>query len=131
MGRRSKKSRQRGSHTHGSGSKKKRRGAGSRGGRGNAGSGKKGDGRKPSYWKNKKRVGKLGFTPVSKTEETPVNVGDLYRFGSTEINLSEEGYDKLLGAGKAHDSFDVTVKKASSSAIQKIEDAGGSVTLDE
>jgi len=56
--------RYRGSKTHGSGSMKKRRGAGHRGGRGNAGSGKRGDAKKPSYWnkkqlkpKSKKRIG--------------------------------------------------------------------------
>ena len=38
----------RGSHTHGYGSKKKHRGAGSRGGRGMAGSGKRADQKKPS-----------------------------------------------------------------------------------
>jgi large subunit ribosomal protein L15 len=58
---RSKQSRNRGSHTHGGGSMKKRRGAGSRGGKGKAGSGKRGDAKKPMYWKDKNYFGKKGF----------------------------------------------------------------------
>ena len=56
---RKKNSRHRGSWTHSHGEKKKHRGAGSRGGRGNAGSGKRGDAKKPSYWKIKKFSGQL------------------------------------------------------------------------
>ena len=47
---RKKLSRMRGTHTHKGGDKKKRRGAGHRGGRGNSGSGKRGDAKKPRYW---------------------------------------------------------------------------------
>ncbi len=57
----------RGSKTHGGGSMKKRRGAGSRGGRGRAGSGKKGDVKKPSYWHEYPYSGKKGF--VSRKEK--------------------------------------------------------------
>ena len=51
VNRRKKVVKQRGSHTHGWGSKKKHRGAGNRGGRGMAGSGKRADQRKPSILK--------------------------------------------------------------------------------
>lgn len=128
MARRSKRSRNRGSHTHGSGSKKKRRGAGNRGGRGNAGTGKKGDGQKPSYWQDD-RFGKHGFTPVNREQPETVNVSDLYKYGETEINLDKEGIDKLLGSGHVEQPYEVTVKHASKGAVNKIEEAGGTVTL--
>ena len=59
---------QRGSKTHGWGSKKKHRGAGNRGGKGNAGSGKRADQKKPSFWKSKDwKYGIYGFkTPKTK-----------------------------------------------------------------
>lgn len=131
MGRRSKKSRHRGSHTHGSGSKKKRRGAGSRGGRGKAGTGKKADQKKPKYWKDTKRFGKYGFTSIHAEENTTINVGDLYIFEETDLDLTEKGYDKLLGAGQPDTEYNITIEKASKSAQNKIEDAGGTLTLTE
>ena len=45
------------------------------------------------------------------------------------INLSELGYDKLLGKGKINKALDITVNEASSLAIKKVEAAGGSVIL--
>ena len=45
------------------------------------------------------------------------------------INLSELGYDKLLGKGKINKSLNIIVNEASSLAIKKVEAAGGSVTL--
>ena len=55
----------RGSHTHGGGAKKKRRGAGHRGGRGMAGSGKRADQKKPTILKlyGNSYFGKKGFSP--------------------------------------------------------------------
>jgi len=131
MARRSKKSRHRGSHTHGSGSKKKRRGAGSRGGRGNAGTGKKADQKKPKYWKDTKRFGKYGFTSIHAEENTTINVGDLHIFEQTDINLTEHGYDKLLGAGHPNKAYNITVEKASNSAQTKLEENGGTLKLTE
>ena len=74
---RKKLSRYRGSHTHGGGSKKKRRGAGNRGGRGKAGSGKRGDAKKPSFWKIKDYAGKHGFTSLRKIKFEALNISDL------------------------------------------------------
>ena len=51
VNKRTKLSRYRGSHTHGCGSKKKRRGAGHKGGKGMAGSGKRADQKKPTILK--------------------------------------------------------------------------------
>jgi len=140
---RSKQSRARGLHTHGWGSKKKRRGSGNKGGKGMAGSGKRSDAKKPSIWKNRKYFGKRGFTVHSKPETLSINAGSLseqitrlaeqgiaiHKSGAYDINLTALGYSKLLGAGKVYAKINVTVAKASPKAISVIEAAGGSVTL--
>lgn len=129
----------RGSKTHGGGSMKKRRGAGSRGGRGRAGSGKRGDGKKPSYWKE---AAKKGFHSKVKSDTT-INVAHLNscivtlvqagkareKAGTFVINLKAIGVTKLLGAGTLSQKFDITVATASPKAIEKIEKAGGKVTV--
>jgi large subunit ribosomal protein L15 len=46
-----------------------------------------------------------------------------------KINLSELGFDKLLGTGKPLYTFEIVVAKATDSAIKKIEEKGGSVLL--
>ncbi len=142
---RTKDSRQRGSHTHGSGSMKKRRGAGNRGGRGNSGSGKRGDQKKPSFWKARRSLGKSGFT--SKSRLPKINAIDIRTLedslptlvkkglvddkgGLYVIDLAKLGYNKLLSAGKVTKKFDITVGFASAKAIEKIESAGGKVTVE-
>ena len=45
------------------------------------------------------------------------------------INLTDLGYDKLLGKGKINKAISITVNEASSLAIKKVEAAGGSVNL--
>jgi len=139
---RKKNTRYRGSKTHGGGSMKKRRGAGHRGGRGNAGSGKRGDAKKPTFLKAKRRFGRFGFNnPTSKNYST-TNVGDLQAKLSNqltkkiiapqdtyEIDLTTMKIDKLLGNGEVKDKFIITVQRATPSAIAKIEAAGGKVTL--
>lgn len=140
---RKKSSRHRGSWTHSHGEKKKHRGAGSRGGRGNAGSGKRGDAKKPSYWKIKKFVGKHGFTnPTSKDVSTisisqlNTNIEKLVVSGnaikngeSFKINLADIGVEKLLGTGSPKYAFEIVVASATDGAVKKIESAKGSVSL--
>lgn len=130
MSRRSNRSRNRGSGTHGSGSKKNRRNSGNKGGRGRGGTGKKGDSKKPSHWQTQE-WGTQGFTPIRRDDNTCVNVSDLHRFDNTTIDLNDHGVDKLLGAGPVHGEYEVTVAEATSRAIDKVEDAGGTVTLNE
>lgn len=146
VNKRKKNSRARGTWTHGHGEKKKRRGAGSRGGRGMAGTGKRADTRKPSIETNKKYFGKHGFIgrrniPTVST----INVGKLADTIETlvaqkhatkdakgyHVNLTELGYDKLLGAGTVSVSIHITVAKAVEGAIEKINKASGSVTQSE
>jgi large subunit ribosomal protein L15 len=140
---RKKNSRHRGSWTHGWGEKKKHRGAGSRGGRGNAGSGKRGDAKKPSYWKIKNFVGKHGFTnPTTKMVTTItlsvlasnieqfVVAGHAIKSGSTyKINLADIGVDKLLGTGTSAYTFEIVTQYATAGAIKKVEEKGGSVSV--
>src|SRR3989344_3914821 len=110
---RKKNSRQKGSHTFGCGSKKKRRGSGNRGGFGMAGSGKRADQRKPSLWKER-YFGKKGFT--SKTPKEEIHAINLMKIrekikgwvneglasnenGVYNIELETLGYNKLLSKG--------------------------------
>ena len=140
INKRKKNSRQHGSHTHGWGSMKKHRGAGSRGGRGMAGTGKRGDVKKPSIWKNKKYFGKYGFKKkgVAKKIRT-INLnyfeqkadellagkkitkeGDNYI-----IDASKLGFNKILGYAKLTKKFKITADSFSKQAIEKIKAAGG------
>ena len=50
--------------------------------------------------------------------------GDIYK-----VDLSELSYNKLLGRGLVSKKIEITVEKASQSAISKIEDADGKVIL--
>ncbi|MFW5866048.1 MAG: uL15 family ribosomal protein [Nanoarchaeota archaeon] len=140
---RKKNSRHRGSWTSGHGEKKKRRGAGHRGGRGAAGSGKRGDAKKPRFWKNKKLFGKHGFFNPKRKDVKTVTIAklnaDIERMVSSgiaskegetyKIDLSRVGVNKLLGTGYPLFVFDISVKNASQNAVRKIEEKGGSVSV--
>jgi len=142
MNKRKKNSRQRGTHTHGWGSKKKHRGAGHRGGRGRAGSGKKCDSKKPSFWKDKSYYGKKGFSSKSRLSIRAINLsfldskiltlvkaGKALKEGdSYKIDLHSIGYNKLLGNGKIKSKFIITVAYVSKTAKKKVEDTGGSIS---
>jgi large subunit ribosomal protein L15 len=134
MNKRKKNTRMRGQTTHGWGAMKKHRGAGNRGGVGNAGSGKRGDCKKPSYWKDNKYFGMVGFTPKgNKPEIVAINVQDLPKYakkaGKNELNLSDFGINKLLSKGKVLEAYKIIVDYASVKAIEKIESAKGKVTV--
>ncbi|MFT4297562.1 MAG: uL15m family ribosomal protein [Candidatus Woesearchaeota archaeon] len=134
MNKRKKNTRQRGKTTHGWGAMKKHRGSGNRGGVGNAGSGKRGDSKKPSFWKDTKYFGMHGFTSKStKPKIIAINVSELAKYSkasnSTELKMSDFGINKLLGSGIVTKPYNVTVDYASAKAVKKIEDAKGSVTL--
>ena len=139
---RSKRSRQRGSWTHGWGAKKKHRGKGNKGGAGMAGTGKRADSKKPSIWKDPNYFGKHGFASRFKKEKA-VNVqylneaadslveqkliekkGDMYR-----IELSKLGFGKLLSKGPAVKKFEIFAARASPGAIEAVKAAGGSVAV--
>lgn len=139
---RKKNTRQRGSHTHGWGAKKKHRGAGSRGGRGRAGTGKRGDAKKPSIWKNKDYFGKRGFKLKRKEKKaTTLNyleekAESLFKKGLIEknkdiyvVDIKKLGFDKLLSKGIVKKKFMITANEATSRAVEKVEKAGGKVKV--
>jgi len=130
MNKRKKNVRQRGHKTYGWGSKKKRRGAGNRGGRGMAGSGKRADQKKPSILKKygSSYFGKKGFKRPQKMIKKikTINVFELTHF-KDKIDLTQLGYDKLLGKGSINKPLEVKISFASKMAIEKIEKAGGKV----
>jgi len=133
---RKKFSRQRATHTHGWGSKKKHRGAGSRGGRGLAGTGKRGDAKKTLHWKNSKYFGKHGFKKKGmKKEIFPINLdyidNNLSKFQKEGdvIDLNKLGYNKLLGKGNIKNKLKLKVDRASNKAVEKVKKAGGEVIL--
>jgi large subunit ribosomal protein L15 len=135
----------RGSKTHGCGSMKKRRGAGSRGGRGMAGTGKRGDANKPSVWANKKYFGKRGFKPQNQVEITACSLfyleTKLPRFiesdlvkeekGVFVVDLEVLGFNKLLSQGKVTKKYNITTRFASTKAIEKVKAEGGDVIVQE
>ena len=142
VNKRKKNSRQRGSKTHGWGSMKKHRGAGSRGGRGMAGSGKRSDSKKPSNWKEK-YFGKHGFK--SKKQGIKIKALNLLdienRLNSLlkekiiekendfyDIDAEKLGFNKLLSKGNVSNKFRIKVMYASKNAIEKVKAAGGNVT---
>lgn len=135
-----KKKKKRGSGTHGGGSKKKRRGAGSRGGRGNAGSQKH---KKIRYMKEKpERFGaEKGFKRPEKIQKDvdTINLKELDRMvdglvergeaeetdGEITVDLTELGYDKLLGSGSISRPLTVKSENFSEKSKEKLEEVGG------
>ena len=118
--------------THGRG-KKGGRGAGLRGGRGNAGLCKH-----KFMYMNKympDHYGHHGFKrPQSVIKKDKIiNVGQLEELfpGKKDIDLTKEGYSKLLGGGNIKTKMKIKVDSASEKAVTKIEEKGGEVVLPE
>ena len=132
----------RGSHTHGWGSKKKHRGSGNRGGKGNAGTGKRADQNKPSIW-HEQYFGKHGFTHKGAIHHKTVNVEYLnenieklvksneakLQNGAFAVNIADLGFDKLLGKGRVTKKLVITADYASSRAVEAVKGAGGEVIV--
>ena len=140
---RTKFSRMRGSMTHGGGHKKKRRGAGHRGGVGNAGSGARGDSKKPSFLVKYGNTyfGKSGFHSVGRSENKIISLRDIeenfdlmveagliVKEGKEFVfDATLNGIDKVLGKTEFTKKVKVIVEQISANAKQRIIDAGGSV----
>ena len=141
VNKRKKLARYRGSKTHGGGAKKKRRGAGNRGGKGMAGTGKRADTKKPVIWKNKKYFGRNGFYNQNARKIRAINIGfidaHIDKFGIKEkdgtysFDLKQLGYDKLLGGGRVTRKYEVKAEYVSRKAEEKIKNAGGTVKTPE
>jgi len=118
----------RGSKRHGRGYKSGR-GAGLRGGRGNAGLHKHKVMHMIKYMPD--HFGVHGFKrPRSVVKKIrTINVGELEEMypGQSEIDLTKDGYDKLLGGGVINSKLTVIVKSATSQAVEKITEKGGLV----
>jgi len=118
--------------THGRG-KKAGRGAGLKGGRGNAGLLKHRYMHMIKYMPD--HFGKHGFKrhPSIVKQNKTINIGDLEKKfpGKNEIDLTKEGYDKLLGSGILNKKLKIKVDEASEKAILKIKDKGGEIKLKE
>ncbi|MBN2250921.1 MAG: 50S ribosomal protein L15 [Candidatus Altiarchaeota archaeon] len=135
----------RGTRNCGYGNTQKHRGSGSRGGRGMGGSNKQKWSYVSKYMPG--HFGRAGFKRPQKmlSEEIAINVGDLdmrleelvetgaaqLRENKYLIDLTSMGYDKLLGSGKATRPMEIKVDKASKSAAEKVEKAGGRVETPE
>jgi large subunit ribosomal protein L15 len=136
-----KSSKRRGDREMGRG-KKKGRGAGLRGGRGNAGKHKH---KRVHYAKLGQEFGytNFGFKRPDEVmvEINAVNVAELdnvlprlveigeaqHANGVFTVDLAAMGIDKLLGSGQVRSKINVTVASATESAKAKITEAGGSV----
>lgn len=142
---RAKVSRHRGSHTHGGGHKKKRRGKGHIGGAGMAGTGARGDSKKPTILTTigPSYYGKRGFTSIHKKQNTVLSINyiesNFDKMVEKEIIVKEGTefvfdstlykYDKILGRGNFTKKLKVICNSISQTAKEKIEAAGGSVEI--
>ncbi|PSH02094.1 MAG: 50S ribosomal protein L15 [Nanohaloarchaea archaeon QH_8_44_6] len=139
--RRSKKKK---SGSHGYGSSKKNRGAGSRGGRGKAGSGKKASHDRMGK-EGLKKMGEHGFKPFHENEQNGLNLRDIDQRieelveagladeedGTFVVNLDDIGYDKVLGTGKLTKDIEIHAENFSDSAKRKIEESDGKAVIEE
>ena len=128
-----------GSRTRGRGHKKGR-GAGLRGGRGNAGCHKT---KRIMYERVGRVWGAHGFKrpqsvvsanssinlkTIEENSESWITEGIATKKGKVvSVDLTEMGYDKLLGTGSTTQSYKLTISAASAKAVEKIEAAGGEV----
>ena len=133
----------RGTRSNGGGCTKKRRGAGHRGGRGQAGGHK-------HHWSwmvinDPKHFGKYGFKRPQKTikKVNPVNLSyldekseELLEKGlankendSIIIDVTQLGYDKVLGSGRITKPLTIKAPEFSASAESKIQEAGGEAVI--
>lgn len=138
VNKRKKFSRMRGSHTHSGGAKKKRRGAGNRGGRGMAGSGKRADQKKPTIINEygNKYFGRIGFMRPQKMQSYAkgINIGFINDHinnllekkliekegDSFKVDVKKLGYKKLLGSGKVTHKFIIKTPSFSKKAKEKL-----------
>lgn len=136
-----KSSKRRGDREQGRG-KKKGRGAGLRGGRGNAGRHKH---KRVHYAKLGQEFGytNFGFKIPDEAQKLTISVnvselddrlpllvemGEVQKEGDVYVvDLTKMGVDKLLGSGQIRSKAKITVATATASAKAKVEEAGGSI----
>jgi len=131
----------RGHRTCGYGGQKKHRGGGSKGGKGMSGLHK----HKFIYMKKympdhfgkigfkgrKKKINSINLDVLDSLVDRMIEEGKIKEDKSgIKINISEFGYDKLLGKGKIKHKLIVQAKAFSEQAIKKIEEKGGKAIVD-
>ena len=82
----------------------------------------------PRHW------GMYGFNrhPSLRNVNVSINLQEVQGLAEGDsIDLGERGYDKLLGKGRIDRAIHITVAEASARAVEKVEAAGGSVTVGE
>ncbi|MBI2628792.1 uL15 family ribosomal protein [Candidatus Pacearchaeota archaeon] len=125
---RKKSSRFNGRHTAARGGKKKARGSGHRGGFGMAGTGKRADQKKTLLLNMPEEYfGKKGLKAKKKKYKI-INLYELGKMAEGKKELKLYSY-KILGDGEIDIPLNITAYAASSSAVKKIEKAGGKVIL--
>ena len=121
----------RGSKTHGYGSKKKHRGGGSKGGKGQAGQFK----HKKTFFKRWGKEKQPRFKSLEHRfglKQKAINLGDLLKLtDKSEIDAKEFGYGKVLSAGVLEKPVTIKAKAFSEKAKEKIEAAGGKAVVEE
>ena len=111
-------------YRRGRGARKRKRGKGNKGGKGNAGIGKRGQ------QKTDRKIGKFGFnSKIKKSNVITLRQLDnlVKKSNKKEIDLSEYGFEKLIGTGKITIPIKVKVKHVSKGAKEKIESIGGEI----
>jgi len=113
-------------------------------GRGHKGYGSRAGRKKRAWFEGgqmpiQRRLPKFGFTNINKIVFQVINVSDLENLGKAEITpdilfelkviRKKKVPVKLLGSGEISKKVNVKVNAVSKSAQEKIEKAGGSVTL--
>jgi large subunit ribosomal protein L15 len=143
LNRRKKAIKSRGARSHGYGSHKKHRGSGHQGGVGMAGTGKRADSKKTKIWKDVRYFGRYGFNSKNAAKIKAINLfyiethidllvknGVAKKEGDTyNINLKDLKCNKLLGGGTVTKKYHVIADFATASAIDKVKEAKGQVTL--
>ncbi len=137
--RRKKVVRYRGHTTHGGGHRKKRRGSGSRGGRGNAGTGKRSGHKKDKYHTP---IGRRGFTSKRPAAGKAINLGYFtsakvsrlvqkglatQEKGHITINLEVLGYAKLLATGTPMAKLRFIAASWSAHVEERLNAVGGTI----
>lgn len=118
--------------------------SGSKGGTGGSGMNKHRKTWMLKYYPN--WYGAKGFTPIRNRllhKKNSISLRDLdslaynikkgnatYEGDKLVINLTELGYDKLVGDGKIYEKVKVIVKEASKKAVEKIKESGGEILVE-
>ncbi|MDP2672765.1 MAG: uL15 family ribosomal protein [Nanoarchaeota archaeon] len=130
--------------TAGTGARKNKRKSGNKGGIGMAGSGKRADQKKTLVLKlyGNEYFGKQGITSrgTKRDKRDRINLGNIETSLATFIKKgiakkTTKGYEldlssyKVLGDGEVRNKLIIKAKEASQSAIQKVQKAGGEITI--